>query len=59
MVTIEEERNTLEYQGEINLDIEDIAGTSKKIWISIYEAIHDNYFKAIKLFPTKLLDHCF
>ena len=55
MVTLDEERNTLEYQEKMNLDIENIASTSKKNWISIYEVIHDDYFKAVKLFPTQFL----
>ena len=36
----------------MNLDIENIASTSHQIWISIYEVIHDDYFKAVKFFPT-------
>ena len=58
MVTIEEERNTLEYQEGMNLDIENIASTSQWIWRSIYEFIHDDYFKSVKLFPTKFIDYC-
>ena len=58
MVTIEVERNNLKYQETINLDIENIASTSQQIWRSIYEVIHDDYFKAIKLFPTPFLYHC-
>ena len=42
----------------MNLDIEKISSTSQKIWRSIYEVIFDDYFKAVKLFPTKVLDHC-
>ena len=42
----------------MNLDIEKIASTSQQIWGSIYEVIHDDYFKAIILFPTNVLDHC-
>ena len=57
MVTIEEERNILEYQEIIHLDIESIASTSQQIWRSIYEVINDSYFKAVKLFPTNFLDH--
>ena len=53
MVTIEEERNTLEYQETMNLDTEKITSTSQQIWRSIYEVIHDDYFKAVKLFPTQ------
>ena len=45
--TIEEERNTSEYQETMNLDIENIANTSQQIWISIYEVIDDLYFKAV------------
>ena len=58
MVTIEEEKKTLEYQETMNSDIENIAITSQKIWISIYKVIHDDYFQAVKLFPTQFLDHC-
>ena len=58
MVTIEEERKTLEYQETMNLDIENIASISQQICISIYEVIHDDYFKSVKLFPTQVLDHC-
>ena len=57
VVTIEEERNTLEYQEILNLDIENIASTSQQIRGSINEVIHDDYFKAVKLFPTKILDY--
>ena len=42
----------------MNLYIENIASTSKTNWISIYEVIRDDYFKAVKLFPTQFLDHC-
>ena len=57
MVTIEDERKTLEYQETMNLDIENIGSTSQKIWRSIYEVIHDDYFKGVKFFPAQLLDH--
>ena len=58
MVTVEEERTNLEYQKTMNLYIENISSTSQQIWRSIYEIIHDDYFKAVKLFPTKCLSHC-
>ena len=58
MVTVEEERKNLEYQETMNLYIENISSTSQQIWRSIYEVIHDDYFNAVKLFPTQLLDHC-
>ena len=58
MVTIEEERKTLEYQETMNLDIENIASSSQQIWRSIYEVIDDTYLKKMKLFPTEFLDHC-
>ena len=58
MVTIEKEMNTSEYQETMNLDIEDIASTSQRIWRSIYEGIHDDSFKALKFFPRAFLDHC-
>ena len=57
MVTIEEERNTLEYQETINLEIENIASTSQQVWRSIYEVTDDSYFKAVKLFPTQFLEY--
>ena len=53
VVTIEEQRKTLEYQEAMNLDIENIASTSQKICISIYEVIHDDYFKAVNSFQQK------
>ena len=42
----------------MNLDIENIASTRQHIWRSIYEFIHDNYFKAVKFFPREFLDQC-
>ena len=48
----------MEYQEKINLDIENIANTSRKCWRSIYEVIHDDYFKAVRLSPTQFLEHC-
>ena len=47
----------MEYQETMNLDIEIIASTSQKNWRSIYEVIHDDYFKVVKLLPTQFLDH--
>ena len=58
MVTIEDDKKTLEYQETMNSYIENIASTSQKIWRSIYEVIHDDYFKAVNFFPTEFLDHC-
>ena len=40
----------------MNLYIENIAITDQNIWISIYEVIHDDYFKAVKFFPTEFLN---
>ena len=57
VVTIEEERKTLEYQETVNLDIENITSTSQQIWRSIYEVFHGYYYIAVKLFPTECLDH--
>ena len=54
--TIEEENKTLEYQETINLDIKNIDSTKQQIWRSIYEIIYGDYFKAVKLFPSKLLN---
>ena len=42
----------------MNIDIENISITSQEIWRSIYEVIHDDDFKTVKLFPTQFLDHC-
>ena len=42
----------------MNLDIENIARKRQKKWRSIYEVIHDDDFKAVKLFPTQFLDYC-
>ena len=42
----------------MNLEIENIASKIQQIWRSIYEVIHDYYFKAVKFFPTESLDHC-
>ena len=58
VVTIEEESKTLVYQETINLDSENISSTGQQIWISIYEVICDDYFKAVKLFPTEFLNQC-
>ena len=49
VVTMEEERNALEYQETMNLNIENISITSQQIWRSIYEVINDYYFKAVKI----------
>ena len=57
MVTIEYKKKTLEYQKKMNLDNESISSTSQKNWISIYEVIHDDYFKAVKFFSIEFLDH--
>ena len=48
----------MEYEETMNLDIENIPSMSQQIWRSIYEVIHDDYFRAVKLFPTHFLDHC-
>ena len=55
MVTIEDERNNLEYQETVNLDIETFSSSSQQTWVSIYEVIDDSYFKELKLFPTHFL----
>ena len=57
-VTIEEERNNLEYQKTMDLDIENIVSTNQQLWRLIYEVIHDDYFKVVKFFPTDFLDQC-
>ena len=48
----------MEYQETMNLDIEKISNTSQQIWRSIYEMIHDYYFKAVKSFPTEFKNQC-
>ena len=53
IVTIEDERNNLEYQETMNLNIGNIASTNQQILRSIYEVIHDDYLKAVKFFPTQ------
>ena len=58
VVTIEEEEKTLEYQETMNLDIENIASTNQKLWISIYEVIDYSYFEIVKLCPTTFLNQC-
>ena len=45
VIKIEEDRNTLEYQEIINLEIENNSSTSQQIWGSIYEVIHYDYLK--------------
>ena len=42
----------------MKLDIENISSTGQRIWISIYEVIHNDYFKAVKLFPSEFLNQC-
>ena len=42
----------------MNLDIKNIASTSKKNWKSIYEVIHDDYFKAVTFISTEFLKQC-
>ena len=56
--TIEEDRTTLEYKETMTLDVENIASTSQQIWISMYEVIHDDYFKTVKFLPTEFLNKC-
>ena len=46
----------MEYQETMNLDIENIASPSQKTFRSIYEVINDDYFKAVKFFPTEFLN---
>ena len=51
---MEKEKNTLEYQETMNLDIENIASTYQQIWRSIYEITYDDCFKVVTLFPSKI-----
>ena len=48
----------MEYQKTLNLENENITSTNEQIWKSIYEIIHDYYFKVVKLFPRELLNQC-
>ena len=48
----------MEYHKTMNLEIENIANTSQQFLKSIYEVIHDYYFKLVQLFPTEFFDHC-
>ena len=47
----------MKYQEIMNLDIENIASTSQNNWRSIYEFIHDDDFKSVKLLSSKFLRH--
>ena len=58
MVTIEDEKKTLEYQETMNIDVENISSKSQQIWRSIYEVFHGYYYIAVKLFPSKILNQC-
>ena len=53
MVTIEHEKKNLEYQETMNFDIENISSSCQQIWITIYEVIQGDYFKAEKCFTTE------
>ena len=48
----------MEYQETMNLDIENISSKNQQIWRSMYEVIHDDYFKAVELFLSEFLDQC-
>ena len=37
----------------MNLAIENISSTSQQLQRSLYEVIHDDYFKSVRLFPTE------
>ena len=39
VVTIEEEKNTFEYQETMNVDVENIANKKQKFWRPIYEVV--------------------
>ena len=58
VVTIKEEKNNLEYQETMNVDIENIANQKQPFWWSIYEVIDDSYFEVTKLFPTEFTNQC-
>ena len=53
-VTIEEQKNTFEYQETTNVDVENIA--SRKKWRPIFKGIDNSFFSATKLFPTEFQD---
>ena len=48
VITIEEEKNTLEYQETMNVDIENVASKIQPFWRSIYEVIDTSYFERKK-----------
>ena len=57
-VTTKGEKNTLEYQETMNLDIENIASKKQPFWRPIYEVIKNSYFEERILFPTTFLKQC-
>ena len=52
VVTMKEEKNTLEYQETMNVDIKKISSKKQPFWILIYEVLENSYFEETKLFPT-------
>ena len=56
MVSIEYEKNTLEYQETMNLEIGKIV--NKKNWRPIYEVIDNSVFAVTNVFLTEILDQC-
>ena len=45
VVTIEEEKKTLEYQETMNVDVENISSKKQMCWGPIYEVIDNSYFQ--------------
>ena len=58
VVTMKEEKETVEYQETMNVDIENIASKKQLFWTPIYEVIENSSFEETKLFPTTFLNQC-
>ena len=56
VVTLKEEKNTLEYQDTMSVDIKNIASKKQPFWWATYEVIENSYIEEIKLFPTIFLN---
>ena len=51
---MKEDKNNLEYQETMNLDIKKISNTKLPFWRSIYEVIDDSYFEVVNV-PKNIL----
>ena len=58
VVKMKEEKNNLEYQETMKVDIQNIASKKQPFWRPIYEVIENSYFEETKLFPTIFLNQC-